>query len=676
MAEQQETVIGKVSFIINGVTVKGSNGEIREIYVNSPIFIGDTILTGENGMVTLIIGEGEGIRVDLGRSSELLLDEQFLSENYADSYDNTEQLKMALLEGEFDPTEEFAAPASGGEAPSGGGGQHVFQVDLTGQELLASPMGLETEGSNYFFADIVNQFPSDGEEVPVLPVAAPVRAVASAAESEDDVLTFEGSVFGYSSFTSNFPLLEMMISQMSSPMTMRSVASSEGTTLTLSDLLEQYLGDLDIDWQNFGTGTPDAQVIAEDLPNEDLISSIETSGNLGEFEYSNGALKFTPSENFSGDASITFTIVYSDGTTQDCSADITERYLKVGSIFNDQDGYSEFGVGYVVGEGSGTIEGGEAGDILVGDSFNMGDFSLRPSPPQTYNVRAVEGGDVNPTPDEGYNPVPDDGNTPFMSDQIEGGGGDDFIVGDSLDTRILNGQVFTAINEQFGTNFDFEEGEGPNLGWYAFTLLEVLNEDWDRNETIAFLLEEENQIQLNIGNWGINSFFGGDDIIDAGAGDDLVFGNGGNDTILGGDGDDKLIGGFGDDVMGGGDGDDSLFGGVGRDALAGDEGDDRIIGGFGQDLLVGGNGRDIILGGPGSDIITGDNAVVFNGDVVIAEDDERDLIFGGSGEDSLANVGRHEAASSIETIIEQAIFVSADNVDELAPLLPEIEVTG
>ncbi|WP_160287843.1 retention module-containing protein [Pseudomonas knackmussii] len=51
---------------------------------------------------------------------------------------------------------------------------------------------------------------------------------------------------------------------------------------------------------------------------------------------------------------------------------------------------------------------------------------------------------------------------------------------------------------------------------------------------------------------------GGNDILEGGKGDDLLFGQGGNDTLLGGDGNDILFGGMGDDTLTGGAGADQF----------------------------------------------------------------------------------------------------------------------
>ena len=189
----------------------------------------------------------------------------------------------------------------------------------------------------------------------------------------------------------------------------------------------------------------------------------------------------------------------------------------------------------------------------------------------------------------------------------------------------------------------------------------------------------------------VPSFYNGRDVIDAGAGNDLVFGlsgadelrgNNGNDTLHGGDGNDtlygninndqlfgnagvdRLLGGDGDDTLRGGDGNDSLggeagadwhygeagndfargrggsdtlFGGTGNDTLIGDAGRDVLLGEAGADLLRGGIGPDVLRGGDGNDTLLGENAhdKIFanKGDDVARGGFGDDLIFGGFGND-------------------------------------------
>ena len=107
----------------------------------------------------------------------------------------------------------------------------------------------------------------------------------------------------------------------------------------------------------------------------------------------------------------------------------------------------------------------------------------------------------------------------------------------------------------------------------------------------------------------LNGGFGRDQVQGM-AGDDGLLGSWGDDTLLGGDGNDVLYGGFGNDLINGGVGDDRLYGGPGNDLLgiAGtmppllpEPGNDVLFGGLGDDSVLGGDGDDRIYGGPGRD---------------------------------------------------------------------------
>lgn len=98
---------------------------------------------------------------------------------------------------------------------------------------------------------------------------------------------------------------------------------------------------------------------------------------------------------------------------------------------------------------------------------------------------------------------------------------------------------------------------------------------------------------------------GGADTINAGAGNDLVFGDTGNDSILGGFGDDTIFASGGDDTIRGGDGNDKIYGGANQDQIYGDAGNDSIYGEGSKDTLYGGSGNDYIDGGAQGDLAYG-----------------------------------------------------------------------
>jgi Ca2+-binding RTX toxin-like protein len=129
---------------------------------------------------------------------------------------------------------------------------------------------------------------------------------------------------------------------------------------------------------------------------------------------------------------------------------------------------------------------------------------------------------------------------------------------------------------------------------------------------------------------------------------DLLRGNSGNNTLisLGGPGileddADILEGGAGNDILiGSNDGNGLLNGGSGADTLTGGGGSELFIGGTGNDTITTGWGRDIVSfnKGDGQDIVMGgpvtDNTISIGGGAVYA-----DLLFVKSGNDLILRVG-------------------------------------
>ena len=93
--------------------------------------------------------------------------------------------------------------------------------------------------------------------------------------------------------------------------------------------------------------------------------------------------------------------------------------------------------------------------------------------------------------------------------------------------------------------------------------------------------------------------------IDAGGGNDTVYGGLGGDTIAGGTGNDAVFGGDSGDSLMGGDDNDTLWGDAGDDTLHGNAGDDKVIGGRGDDLMYGDEGDDEFVTDKGTDTAYG-----------------------------------------------------------------------
>jgi VCBS repeat-containing protein len=97
----------------------------------------------------------------------------------------------------------------------------------------------------------------------------------------------------------------------------------------------------------------------------------------------------------------------------------------------------------------------------------------------------------------------------------------------------------------------------------------------------------------------------GNDTLLGGLGNDQLLGEGGNDSLDGGDGVDTLNGGDGNDFLDGGSGNDGLTGGLGNDTLIGGAGNDTLQGnegvnvyqfsaGFGTDTVNLGSAQDVV----------------------------------------------------------------------------------
>lgn len=147
-----------------------------------------------------------------------------------------------------------------------------------------------------------------------------------------------------------------------------------------------------------------------------------------------------------------------------------------------------------------------------------------------------------------------------------------------------------------------------------------------------------------------------DDVIDVGAGADMVFAGWGRDTIWLGDGNDVAFGQGGADSIHGDGGDDLIYGDgdlAFQDAPhytvsfadASLHGDDVIDGGDGNDTIYGGGGSDVIFGGADDDVISADgqqfadNAlnipIALQGDDYVDGGQGNDTLFGFAGADTL-----------------------------------------
>lgn len=302
-----------------------------------------------------------------------------------------------------------------------------------------------------------------------------------------------------------------------------------------------------------------------------------------------------------------------------------------------------------------TVRGGAGNDVVTGGAGND----------------QLEGGADNDTLDGGEG-----------TDNIDGGDGVDRLSG-----SVTGSQNATLSNTEFDvagqidTFTSIEEviiigGTGSNvLDAQAYTTGAVTVDAGEGNDTIFgsagpdFLNGEGGDDLIEAGDGNDTALGGaGRDTINAGAGNDVLSGNAGNDLINGGDGFDSASGGDGDDTLTGGENNDTLDGDIGNDSLLGGGGNDRLIGDSGHDFADGGDGLDRVFGNAGNDtLLGGANRDTVNGGAGRDDIDgggDKDRLLGGAGGDVLRTDG-----SGVDTLngqgsgLDEVRFVGSETAD-------------
>ncbi|EKO3542420.1 cadherin-like domain-containing protein, partial [Vibrio fluvialis] len=138
------------------------------------------------------------------------------------------------------------------------------------------------------------------------------------------------------------------------------------------------------------------------------------------------------------------------------------------------------------------------------------------------------------------------------NDTVNGNEGNDILFGDSINTDELPwGQDGNPDKPS-----DLADGAGYDA---LVTFLELRDGSTPSQVDIYEFIKDNHEL-FNVA----GDSRGGDDILNGGDGNDILYGQGGDDTLNGGAGNDILIGGYGNDILTGGDGDDLfVFGGEG-----------------------------------------------------------------------------------------------------------------
>jgi Ca2+-binding RTX toxin-like protein len=186
--------------------------------------------------------------------------------------------------------------------------------------------------------------------------------------------------------------------------------------------------------------------------------------------------------------------------------------------------------------------------------------------------------------------------------EIDGGGGDDWILSGSGANRLHGGTGIDTVSYTDSTG-------AVDVQLLSSGYLPRAMGGWAEGDTLSGFenVRGSNFDDVIGGDLQANTLWGngGDDLIRALAGDDKVYGDEGDDFLFGGDGRDVLDGGDGNDTLWGEQGDDALSGGIDNDLLSGGAGNDDLLGNAGNDSLYGGSGNDNLFGQAGADTLWG-----------------------------------------------------------------------
>ena len=113
--------IGTTLIVQGTVEAQSADNSLRLLQADSPVFLYDRIITGNNGTITILFGDAAHTQLDLGSMSDVLLDEDVFPgtpTDFSEATAEVEQIQEALLAGTFDPATDLE-PASAGSAAAG-----------------------------------------------------------------------------------------------------------------------------------------------------------------------------------------------------------------------------------------------------------------------------------------------------------------------------------------------------------------------------------------------------------------------------------------------------------------------------------------------------------------------------------------------------------------------------
>jgi len=191
MDQTQQQGCGKVLLLYGTVKAVSKNGLERILHPGDIVMVGEEIITGPDGMVSIVMNDPDHTRLDLGRSSTVVLDADVLgTTDIQDNIAEIQDIQQALQDNNFDPTQTLEAPAAGEGGAGAGGGSHPYVVFPESDLEVLPDAGAETTGITRSFTEQIDpDMPFTAEETINFDVT---EAVALTASGEDTTQTPSG----------------------------------------------------------------------------------------------------------------------------------------------------------------------------------------------------------------------------------------------------------------------------------------------------------------------------------------------------------------------------------------------------------------------------------------------------------------------------------------------------
>ena len=354
-------------------------------------------------------------------------------------------------------------------------------------------------------------------------------------------------------------------------------------------------------------------------------------------------IRFTAAVDFNGKASFSYKISDGRGGSSEATANFTVKpvndapvaaaiaaktdedvVLKGKIVASDIDGDT---LSYAIKTGAAAAKGDVKIDVATGEWVYTPNANVNGTDSFTVIVSDNKGGSVESVVTVTIAPVND---APVaVDDQITVGEKDnaafDLVANDTdvegdrltlVSVTVMAVAGIAVTNAQAAAAFSVVDGKlvvDPSSAFAA------LQDDQQATVTLSYTVRDANggeakgtttvkvdgytEYTIVEGTGGNDVLVAGDgkDMLDGDAGDDTLLAGGGNDMVDAGAGNDRVVAGDGNDIVEGGSGNDVLMGGAGNDALHGGAGNDTLNGGSGNDTLNGGAGNDVLTGGSGGD---------------------------------------------------------------------------